>query len=73
MELEGIRLPSGPPAIIDDLDQHAPSAMAPPPLDLLHMALMFHLPNKVVWHRGARHNSSTRNDGPDAINYLHKM
>jgi hypothetical protein len=43
-----------------------------PPLDLLHVAPMSHLPNEVGWCGGACLNSSTRHDGPDAINRLCK-
>ena len=73
--LGGIRLPLGPPAIIDSLDPCAPSDVAPLPPDLLHVASTSHLPDETGWHRGACtcHNSSTRHDGPNAINHLHKV
>jgi len=70
--LEGIRLPLGPSTTIDSLDLHAPSAVAPPPPDLLHVASMSYLLDKVGWHGGACLNSSTRHDGLDAINRLRK-
>jgi hypothetical protein len=41
--LGGIRLSLVPPAIINGLDPRAPSATAPPPPNLLHMALTSHL------------------------------
>jgi hypothetical protein len=43
-----------------------------PPLDLLHVALMSHLLDKTGLRGRACHNSSTRLDGPDAINCLRK-
>ena len=73
MGLEGIRLPLGPPAIIDGLDPRTPSVMAPPPPDLLHVISMSHLLDEVGRHGGAHHNSSSRHDGLEAINHLRKM
>ena len=52
------------------LDPHTPSAMASPPLDLLHMAPTSHLPDETGRRRC--HNSSTRHDNLDAINHLRK-
>jgi hypothetical protein len=72
MGIEGIRLPSGPPTIMDGLDPRTLGAMAPPLPDLLHVASTSHLLDKVRWDEGAHHNSSTRHDGPDAINCLRK-
>jgi hypothetical protein len=46
--------------------------MAPPLLDLLHVVSMSHLLDEVERRGGARHNSSTRHDGPDTINCLRK-
>jgi hypothetical protein len=63
----------GPPATIDSMDPRAPSTTAPPSPDLLHVAPTSHLPDEVGQRGGACLNSSTRHDGPDAINYLHKM
>jgi hypothetical protein len=49
-----------------------PSTTAPPLLDLLHVALTSHLPDETGRHGGTRLNSSTRHNGPDAINHLRK-
>jgi hypothetical protein len=54
MRLGGIHLPLGPLAIIDGLDPCAPSVVAPPPLDLLHMAPMMRLQDETGWQGGAR-------------------
>jgi hypothetical protein len=70
-DLEGSSSPRGPQAIIDDLDPCVPSAMTPPP-DLLHVAPISHLLDETGLCGGARHNSSTRLNGLDAINRLRK-
>jgi len=72
--LRWIHPPSSPLAIINGSDPCTPSATAPPPLDLLHVALMSHLSDEIGWHEGMRthHNSTTRHNSPDAINRLCK-
>ena len=72
MGLEGIRLSSDPLATINGLNLRTPSVVAPPPLDLLHVAPSSHLLDEVGWRWGACLNSSTRHDSPDAINHLRK-
>jgi len=57
---------------IDGLDPRAPSVVTPPLLDLLRMAPMSHLLDKVGQREGACLNSSTRHDGPDTIDRLRK-
>jgi hypothetical protein len=69
--IEGIRLPSGPPTIINGLDPCAPSPRAPPSPHLLNVASTSHLPDKVGWCGGARNNSS-KHDDLEAINCLCK-
>jgi hypothetical protein len=44
--------PSGPPGTIDSSDPHAPSAVAPSPLDLLHVAPTSRLPDETGRHGG---------------------
>jgi hypothetical protein len=71
-DMGGSGFPRGPSAIIDGLDPHAPSVVAPHSPDLLNVASTSHLLDETGRRGGARHNSSTRHDDPDTINHLCK-